>query len=255
MRADPSRDSTILVVGATSALAQALCHVFATPRTRFILAARDSAELLRCADDLRLRHGCQVSCHPFEACDFERHPGYVESWCQESGAPPDGVLVCHGYLPPAETSMTRPDEARRTLDVNFSSVVSILTPLADRMAARGSGWIVGIGSVAGDRGRQSNYVYGAAKAALAVYLQGLRNRLAARGVHVMTVKPGPMDTRMLWSLGQGRPRLVTAPRRVASDIHRALGRARDVVYSPWYWRLVMVCIAMIPERVFKRMRL
>ena len=246
---------TLLVIGATSRIAREICHVFAKPGTSFILAARSAEDLERCAEDLRIRHGCEVSSHTFDALEFSQHAQWVDDWCDAAGGAPDGVVVCHGYLPGREAAVTDSNEARRTLDINLGSVVSLLTPLAERMASRGSGWIVGVSSVAGDRGRQSNYVYGSAKAGLNSYLQGLRNRLGSRGVHVMTVKPGFVDTPMLRSQKSGSSILIAKPQRVARDIERAVRRRRNVIYTPGYWWIIMTVIRAIPEPIFKRMKL
>jgi len=161
------------------------------------------------------------------------------------------VCPCHGDQARAEQD---DGELLRILNTNYTAAAVALNDLARYLAGRGApGGIIGIGSVAGDRGRRSNYVYGAAKGALALYLQGLRNRLADRGVHVLTVKPGFVDTPMTAGL-QGLF-LVAPPARVARDIVRAYQRRRDVVYTPWFWRYIMLLIRAIPESRFKHLRL
>ena len=144
-------------------------------------------------------------------------------------------------------------EARRILDTNFTGCVSALEILARRFEARRAGFIAALSSVAGDRGRQSNYLYGAAKGGLSTYLQGLRNRLHHSGVRVVTIKPGFVDTAMTY----GRPGLflVASPERVARAVYRALRGGQDVVYVPWFWRPVMFAMRGVPERLFKRLRL
>ncbi len=127
--------------------------------------------------------------------------------------------------------------------------------IADQLEGSGGGWIAVISSVAGDRGRQSNYVYGSAKGALSIYLQGLRNRLSRHGVHVLTIKPGYVDTPMIRGQAAAGSRLVATPERVAADIHRAIRRRRDVLYTPWFWRPIMLVVRSVPERIFKRLRL
>ncbi len=146
-------------------------------------------------------------------------------------------------------------QARQMIDVNFTSAVSILGCLADYFRGRRSGVIAAISSVAGDRGRQSNFIYGATKAGLTVYLAGLRNRLHPLGVHVLTIKPGFVATAM--TVGRVNPNspLMATPERVAADIDRALRRRRDVLYTPWFWRWVMLIIRAVPERLFKRLKL
>jgi short-subunit dehydrogenase len=148
-----------------------------------------------------------------------------------------------------------PEQAARTIDVNFKSYVSLLNAAAMHLRERGGGFLCALSSVAGDRGRQSNYTYGAAKAGLSAYLQGLRNRLAPHGVTVITVKPGFVDTAMTWGLLKAGSALVASPQRVARDIVNAIATRRDVLYTPWFWRWIMLVIRLIPERVFKRLRL
>ena len=247
--------SFIVVVGATSEIARAIERELARPGVRLLLVGRDAGELEACAQDLHIRMEVEVLTRPFEALAFAEHPRWAAEWCELAGGAPDGVLVCHGYLPDSDLAARDPVEARRTLDVNLTSVVSILTPLAEQMAARGSGWIAVISSVAGDRGRRGNPLYGAAKAGLSVYLQGLRSRLAPRGVHVLTVKPGFVDTRMLRSRDRATRLLAASPERVARSVRRGLARRRNTIYTPWFWRPIMWLVRSVPEAVFKRMNL
>jgi decaprenylphospho-beta-D-erythro-pentofuranosid-2-ulose 2-reductase len=144
-------------------------------------------------------------------------------------------------------------EARRVIDTNYTSAVSVLNLAADYLEQRRGGFICGLSSVAGDRGRQSNYLYGSSKAALSTYLQGLRNRLTRARVRVVTVKPGFVDTKM--TFGLSGMFLVATPERVAKDISQAIRRGRSVVYTPWFWRPIMLVIRTIPEFIFKRMKL
>jgi decaprenylphospho-beta-D-erythro-pentofuranosid-2-ulose 2-reductase len=137
--------------------------------------------------------------------------------------------------------------------VNYLGAMSVLDQCAGVLAAGGNGFIIGISSVAGDRGRQSNYYYGSAKAGLSAYLSGLRNRLSGQGVHVMTVKPGFVDTAMTYGL-EGMF-LVASPEDIGRQIVRAVGKRRNTVYLPWFWRYIMLIIRHIPEFVFKRLKL
>ncbi len=163
------------------------------------------------------------------------------------------MVVAVGRLGDQARAETDPAHAAEILQVNLGSAVSLLTHAANHLEAGGKGFIVGISSVAGDRGRQSNYVYGAAKGGLTVFLQGLRNRLAPKGVHVLTVKPGFVDTRMTF----GKPGMfaVAEPEKVGEGIARALDHRRNVVYLPGFWRAIMGVIDAIPETVFKRLKL
>ncbi len=162
----------------------------------------------------------------------------------------DGVVVCFGTLGDEDSAQTDPAEALATIHQNFTGAVSLITLAARHLEQQRSGFIIVIGSVAGERGRKKNYVYGSAKGALATYAQGLRGRLAASGVHVMTVKLGTVDTRMTW--GREGALLTISPAKAADLIYAAYRKRAEVVYVPWFWRLIMGAIRMIPESRFKR---
>ena len=237
---------SVLMIGASSAIARALCHRMARRRCKLVLAGRHLNELEKDAADLRIRYGSHVRVEHFDALDDESRGSLLE----RSGDV-TGIVLCHGYLPRARSA----DESRKTLDTNFTSAVLVLEEAAARLEKRGAGYIVAISSVAGDRGRQSNYLYGAAKAGLSTYLAGLRNRLFRSGVHVLTVKPGFVDTPMTAGLLNPASPLVSSPERVAAAVDRAILRRRNVIYTPWFWRPVMKLIRAIPEPLFKRMGL
>jgi NAD(P)-dependent dehydrogenase (short-subunit alcohol dehydrogenase family) len=165
----------------------------------------------------------------------------------------DVALLAHGVLPDQARCQASAADAVAALDINFTSTVALLTPLANRFEAARTGCIAVITSVAGDRGRQSNYLYGAAKGGLDRFLEGLRNRLFRSGVAVVTLKPGFVDTPMTAGIRQG-PLFVSA-RRAGRAVHRAIERRRDVAYIPWFWRPIMAVIRALPEPVFKRLRL
>ncbi|HEX6748123.1 MAG TPA: SDR family oxidoreductase [Longimicrobium sp.] len=243
---------TVLVAGATSAIARAVAAELARRGHALVLAARDAGEAEAVAADLRVRHGISARAVAFDALDFASHVAFAERVIADEGDSLAGVVVALGWMGDGDASKHDADEARRTIDVNLTAVVSLLTPLADHLETRRAGFICVVSSVAGDRGRQSNYVYGAAKGGLSVYLQGLRNRLHPAGVRVVTVKPGFVDTRM--TFGRGRF-LVASPARVARGIVRAIDRGADVVYLPGFWRPVMLAIRAVPERIFKRLKL
>ena len=243
----------VMIVGATSAIARALAREYAAAGEDVVLAGRDAEELESLAADLRVRHGIRAEAVPFDALAFDTHEAVVERVFADSARAPEGVVVALGYLGDQARAQHDPIEARRILDTNFTACVSLLNAVANRLEARGSGFICVLSSVAGDRGRQSNYLYGAAKGGLSVYLQGLRNRLFHRGVRVVTVKPGFVDTRMTF----GKPGLflVAPPEKVARGIRRAIRRGRSTVYVPGFWGALMLVIRSIPEPLFKRLRL
>lgn len=258
MAGDNRRDAgatNVLIVGATSAVAEALARRLVGRGWNLFLAARDSGAVERLAADLRVRGGTTIVTGSFDASRLETMP---DTWNAAVAAFPqglDGIIVCHGHLPDERDRLLTAEESRRTIDVNFTSVVLLLGMAAHYFSDRREGFIAAISSVAGDRGRQSNFCYGSAKAGLTAFLGGLRNRLHSRNVHVLTVKPGIIASPMTQGLEVGPRPLVTTPERVAADIERALVGRRDEVYSPWFWRPIMALIRWIPEPIFKRLSL
>lgn len=244
----------VLIVGATSGIGRATAYEFARHGHPLVLAGRDREELTAMAADIGLRHGVQTAVRPFEALDFAGHPAQFAACHDPALGELAGLVVCHGYLGAQERAESDFAEARAIVDVNFTSCVSLLHLAAAYFAARRQGFVCVISSVAGDRGRQSNYVYGAAKGALSLFTQGLRNRLHPLGVRVITVKPGFVDTGMTYGTLKGGP-LVARPEQVAAGIYRAVTAGHDVVYLPWFWRWIMLIIKTIPEAVFKRLKL
>lgn len=243
--------NAVLILGATSAIARATASVFAKRGFALYLAGRDIDELQRIAADLQIRYGIHSRFGSFDAEAYETHGLFLQQVIEEmSGL--RGVLVTFGDSGD-QAAATNFDAAAQLIARNFTGAVSILTHCANYLETAGEGFIVAISSVAGDRGRQSNYVYGATKAALSVYLQGLRNRLFRRGVRVLTVKPGFVDTRM--TFGRSDLFLVASPSHVGERIVRALEKSADIIYVPWFWRYVLLIIKMIPERIFKRLNL
>ncbi|MFM8890902.1 MAG: SDR family NAD(P)-dependent oxidoreductase, partial [Planctomycetia bacterium] len=240
---------------ATSAVAEALARRLVLRGWNLFLAARDAEALERLAADRRVRGGTTILTGSFDAARLET---VTDTWHAAAAAFPeglDGVVVCHGHLPDERSRLPDTGEIRRTIDVNFTSVALLLGVAAEYLSDQREGFIAAISSVAGDRGRQSNFCYGSAKAGLTAFLAGLRNRLHPRNVRVLTVKPGIIDSPMTRGLEVGPKFLVTTPERVAADIERALVRRRDTVYSPWFWRPIMALIRGIPEPIFKRLRL
>jgi decaprenylphospho-beta-D-erythro-pentofuranosid-2-ulose 2-reductase len=241
----------LLLVGGTSDIGRATAQLYAQAGWRVLLAARNAAEAQRNADDIAARSGTQVSVHRFDVLETEQLGAFLD------GLPvlPDTVVCVVGEL--GEQGRAQSDLAHATsvLRTNFEGPALLLGLVAERFLARGSGTIVGVSSVAGDRGRGSNYVYGAAKAGFTAFLSGLRNRLAAAGLRVVTVKPGFVRTRM--TAGMKLPPLLTAePAEVGRAILAAAEQGKgDVVYVRRIWWPVMTIIRSIPERVFKRLRL
>jgi decaprenylphospho-beta-D-erythro-pentofuranosid-2-ulose 2-reductase len=242
--------ATVLILGGTSTIARAIAAELAARGFDLALAGRDAAELAAGAADLRLRHGITTSVHLIDALAVESHAAALAPCLT-----PDlrGVVLAFGYLGDQRRAETDAVEARRILDTNLTGCITALNAVAAHLAETGGGFVCALSSVAGDRGRRSNYVYGAAKAGLTAYLSGLRSRFASAGVRVLTVKAGVVDTRM--SVGMPGAGLAASPASVARAIVRAILRGRDVVYVPWFWRWIMLVIRLIPERIFKKLPL
>jgi hypothetical protein len=193
-----------------------------------------------------------VETFTLDANDLPRHGPLLDHATTLLGGL-DTVLIAHGTLPDQATCQSSVEQTLAELHTNAISTIALLTVVANRFEAQGFGSIAVISSVAGDRGRQSNYVYGTAKGAVALFLQGLRNRLDRHGVHVLTLKPGFVDTPMTRGFRKGL--LWAQPEGIAKGIVAALDRRADVVYLPFFWRYLMLAICSIPERVFKRLSL
>ncbi len=241
--------ATWIVLGATSAIGRALARQLAAAGSDVILAGRDLADLERTAADVRVSGGHNVSVISFDALDVASHIALARLAEQTPGVL--NLALLFGAMPEQAAMDADPAQALGCIEASFTGAVSILHRLAPLLEARHAGCVIGFGSVAGDRGRLKNYVYGAAKAGLHTYLAGLRNRLGRSGVHVLTVKPGFVDTAMTWGL----PGLflVATPEAVATACLRAAEKKRDVIYAPWFWWGIMMIIRHIPERIFKKL--
>jgi decaprenylphospho-beta-D-erythro-pentofuranosid-2-ulose 2-reductase len=206
----------------------------------------------RVGKDLTVRYGCQTWSGVFVADDYASHEALFEQ-ARKSLGTIDGVFVAVGELGNQRECQSDFTKAKSVIDASYTGVASLLTYAGDYFEKRKSGYIIAVGSVAGDRGRQANYVYGSAKAAMAAYLQGLRHRLSGAGVLVMTVKPGFLDTKMTYGLLKGP--LIADVHSAAEAIVTALDRKEMIVYVPWFWRYIMLIIHLIPERLFVRTKI
>jgi short-subunit dehydrogenase len=242
----------ILIVGATSAIAEATARLYAEKGAHLFLVARNAQRLEAVAADLRTRGAASVDTEAMDANSCDRHEALVERADQALGGI-DLALIAHGTLPDQKACERSFELTRTELETNALSILSLLTHLANRLETRGAGTLAVISSVAGDRGRQSNYVYGTAKGAVSLFLQGLRNRLSKSGVRVLTIKPGFVDSPMTADFAKGA--LWAKPEQIASGIARAVEKGRDVVYLPGFWRIIMLVIRAIPEGIFKRLSL
>ena len=228
--------STILILGATSDMAIALAEIYAKKGDKLQLAARNPSMLTPIKKDLEIRFGAQIS--TYISLDTK----------------PDIALCVFGYLGDQRKAIKDWDESKQIIQSNFTGAVSILNIIANDMEDRKEGVIVGISSVAGERGRVSNYLYGSAKAGFTAYLSGLRNRLCKSGVHVLTVKPGFVNTKMTEGLPLPKP-LTAQPEEVATAILKAIKKQKNTIYVFAKWRLIMYIIKSIPEFIFKKLSL
>lgn len=242
----------ILIFGATSAIAEATAREFARRHAALFLVARNAERLQAIADDLKVRGASSVDTALLDAGEIERYPELLAAAASRLGAI-DAALIAHGTLSDQAACEHSVERLQQELMTNALSYMALCTLLANRMETQGHGVLAVISSVAGDRGRQSNYVYGAAKAAVTAFASGLRQRLYRKGIRVVTIKPGFVDTPMTAAFKKGV--LWASPRSVAASIAGAMERGTPVVYTPWFWRPIMWIIKSIPEFLFRRLQL
>lgn len=243
---------TALILGATSPIARALAAQYAQAGMDIFVAARDESEAERIAADLSIRYQVNVASGAFDALDVDAHHDFV-AHVEEQLGPIEVAVLAFGAMGDQEQGQDDFEAARRVIDINYTGAISIAEAVATGMSERRRGAIIGISSVAGERGRKSNYLYGSAKGAFTLYLGGLRNRLAADGVNVLTVKLGFVDTRMTFGMQTAIP--VASPEDAAAAIFAAQQAGKDVMYYPRFWRPIMGVIRAIPESIFKKLNL
>jgi len=242
----------VLIIGATSAIAEAAARLFALRGDHLYLLARNQERLNILVQDLKVRGAASVQGASLDANQFEHHVAQLDTAIAALEGI-DVVLIAHGILPDQAACAASFSQTLESFNTNAISKISLLTHLANVMERQKQGTIAVITSVAGDRGRQSNYVYGAAQSAMSTFLQGLRNRLSQSGVHVTTIKPGFVDTPMTADFKKGA--LWAKPDTIAQGIVRAIDKQQNEVYLPWFWRFIMMIILNIPEFIFKKMKL
>ncbi len=243
---------SILIIGGTSAIAESTARLFAGRGDGLYLIARSDERLANISKDLKIRGAASVNTGLLDVNHFELHESAVDQAFEVSG-PFDVVLIAHGVLPDQVACENDADTAMAAFNVNAMSVVSLLTTIANRMEKQKSGTIAVITSVAGERGRRSNYVYGAAKGMVQLFLQGLRSRLQGAGVAVIDIRPGFVDTPMTAEFTKGP--LWAKPEAIASGILSAIDRSKTHVYLPWFWRYIILIIKLIPEKLFMRLKI
>jgi short-subunit dehydrogenase len=240
----------IAILGATSAIAHEAAKPFAQENAEFFLVARSQGKLEAIANDLKVRGAKRVDTYTADLADLNSHHALLDETVAKLESI-DILLIAYGTLGNQQLAEQSVDEMLKEFNNNCTSVLSLLTLFANYFEQQKRGTIAVTSSVAGDRGRQSNYVYGTAKAAVTAFLQGLRGRMAKSGVSVLTIKPGVIDTPMTAHLKKG---LLTANAKgVGVGIYKAIRQKKEVVYLPFFWRPIMLIVKSIPERVFKRL--
>jgi short-subunit dehydrogenase len=243
--------STVLILGANSDVAVACAHVYAQKGYDLYLAGRDVKKLAILANDMQIRYPSRkITPVTFDALAFEQHQAFYD----QLNPRPEITICVFGLLGDQNVSAKDWAACKQVIDSNYTGAVSILNAVANDYESKKAGTIVGISSVAGERGRQSNYIYGSAKAGFTAYLSGLRNRLTASGAHVVTVKPGFIYTRMTEGLKLPKP-LTAKPEQLGTAIFSGVQKRKNVIYVLPIWRLVMLIIRNIPEGIFKKLKL
>lgn len=242
----------IAIFGAASAIAQELARLYAAEGAACFLVGRNGERLDTVARDLKARGAATVTTAVADLADTAQHAALIAQAKAALGSI-DRVLLAYGTLGDQRAGEADAAVMARELTVNFVSAASLLSHLADAMIPQKAGKVAVIGSVAGDRGRQSNYIYGSAKAGLGTFVLGLRHRLAKDGISVTLVKPGFVDTPMTAAFPKGP--LWASPSQVARDIRAAMERGSAVLYTPWFWRWIMLIIRSVPDFIFRRTRL
>ena len=242
----------ILVLGATSGIAEATCRIWASEGHSLFLVARNPEKLAAVAADLRVRGASYVDTAVADLDDTDQHPALL-AHAINSLTGMDIAYLTHGILGDQTEAEQDFNAAAQILHTNFMAPVSLLTWLANFCVQRHAGTLAVISSVAGDRGRKSNYLYGSSKAGLSAFLQGLRNRVDREGVTVLTIKPGPVKTAMTAAMPKSDK--FADPDQVAKSIAAAIDKRRDTLYVPFIWQPIMCIIRHIPERIFKKLNL
>lgn len=254
-----TNSKTMLVLGATSEIALATIHLLAKEGWHFHITSRDVEKVAALAQDLHAMYGCRVDYSRFDTdMSLQEQEAFWDNVVQASASHIteqcnlDAVLCAIGYLGRPRQAEHDLNEGQKIMRANYGGLIPVLSLAANYFEQRQHGSLMVISSVAGDRGRASNYAYGAAKAAMTAYLSGLRARLSKTQVQVLTVLPGLVKTKMI--ADKVNPKPCALPEQVAADIVKAMHKKQDVIYSVWYWRYIMLGVKLLPEKLFKRIR-
>lgn len=240
----------VLILGALSDIAKSTAHKFASNGSNLLLAARKTTDLKSAYEDFESRYNIDVNFYEFDVLKTNTHKSFIENLKEI----PSVVICAIGYMGEQKENEKNTDYRTEVLRTNYEGPINIISELANILEAQGNGTIVGISSVAGDRGRAKNYIYGSAKAGFTTFLSGLRNRLNKKNVHVVTVLPGTVYTKM--TTGLKLPKFFTSyPDKISNDIYLAVKKKKNIVYSMGIWRLIMIIIKLIPEEIFKKLKI
>ena len=244
------KKETVLIIGAQSDIAKSLAKKFAENNYDLILTARNIDQLKTQSTDLKVRYNIDIDIHEFNILTSNNYENFFKNLKKIPA-----ITICAiGFLGEQKENEKKFDLRSEVLKVNYEGPVNIISEIANIYEDQGFGTIIGISSVAGDRGKSSNYIYGSAKAGFTTFLSGLRNRLAKKNVHVLTVLPGTVYTKM--TIGQNLPKLFTStPDKVASDIYNGFVKKKNIIYTMGIWRIIMLIIKLIPEEIFKKLKL
>jgi decaprenylphospho-beta-D-erythro-pentofuranosid-2-ulose 2-reductase len=249
---DPARGKRVVILGATSAIAEAAARLWAGEGAQLVLAGRSAERLRAIADDLRVRGAAEAQVAVLDLADADA-AAELERMAKSIGAI-DVVLLAYGVLGDQTAAEQDPAAARKIFETDFLSAAAWCLAAANYLASRRAGVLIVVGSVAGDRGRMSNYLYGAAKGGLGILVQGIAHRLAPTGARAVLIKPGFVDTPMTAGMAP-KGILWSRPDVVAAAIKNAAERGGPVVYAPWWWRFVMLIIRNVPARIFHETKL
>lgn len=246
---------TAVILGAQSAIAEAFAKRLAERRMKIVLVGRNAARLDTIREGLLVQGAPDIFVDVRDLIDDAKNAGErIAAWTKLLDGSIDVLAICHGYLGNQESAEHSVAEASRILQTNFTSAMLWAGAAAEQMERQGRGRLIIIGSVAGDRGRRGNYIYGAAKAGLACLVQGLNHRFAASDIRAVLIKPGLVDTPMTDGYDKSSP-LWTTPETVAAGMVKALSGHREIVYSPSFWFLIMLVIKNLPRWIFNRLNI
>ena len=244
------KNKNILILGALSDIAKSISKKFAENGYDLILAARNREKLQKESDNLKNQYNINISTYEFDVLKTETHQNFIKNLEKI----PSIVICSIGFMGEQKENENKSELRNKVLRTNFEGPINIISDFANIYEKQKYGTIVGISSVAGERGKSSNYIYGSAKAGFTAFLSGLRNRLAKKNVHVITVLPGPVNTKMISNLE--KPGLLTTnTSNVANDIYSAVLKKKNIIYTMKIWRIIMFIIKIIPEQIFKKLKI